>query len=232
MVVVWVAGRVRACVREQEALCHTCRSIQPRRHAAAICRRAAGHGGGTGPCTWAAGQTATCTVPPARLLQATYDAFMRNKPTLEAFESELRKYNTLEQEIAGIPTLHNIGARQMMLAACCTSPLRGLSRRLRAAHALATTGSRAANPGASGVHPLAFHAAEPATPLVPPAPRAPRPWPSLPLPPPLRASPAGSLSLDTAPLKNSLRSEAASWKAQFAQNLHRQCAEDLKSFDK
>ena len=43
---------------------------------------------------------------------------------------------------------------------------------------------------------------------------------------------AGSLSLDTAPLKSSLRSEAASWKAQFAQNLHRQCSEDLKAFDK
>lgn len=43
---------------------------------------------------------------------------------------------------------------------------------------------------------------------------------------------AGSLSLETAPLKNSLRSEAASWKAQFAQNLHKQCAEDLKAFDK
>jgi hypothetical protein len=42
----------------------------------------------------------------------------------------------------------------------------------------------------------------------------------------------GSLSLETAPLKNSLRSEAASWKAQFAQNLHRQCSEDLKAFDK
>ncbi|KIZ06068.1 Dynein gamma chain, flagellar outer arm [Monoraphidium neglectum] len=82
-------------------------------------------------------------------LQATYDAFMRTQPNLEAFEAELRKYNALELEIAAIPTLHNIG----------------------------------------------------------------------------------SLSLETAPLKNSLRSEAASWKAQFAQNLHRQCSEDLKAFD-
>lgn len=41
----------------------------------------------------------------------------------------------------------------------------------------------------------------------------------------------GSLSLETTPLKNSLKSEAASWKAQFAQNLHRQAAEDLKAFD-
>jgi len=75
---------------------------------------------------------------------------MRTGPSLEAFEAELRKYNALEQEIAAIPTLHNIG----------------------------------------------------------------------------------SLSLETAPLKSSLRSEAASWKAQFAQNLHRQCSEDLKAFDK
>lgn len=34
---------------------------------------------------------------------------MRTQPTLEAFEAELRKYNALEQEIAAIPTLHNIG---------------------------------------------------------------------------------------------------------------------------
>jgi dynein heavy chain len=41
----------------------------------------------------------------------------------------------------------------------------------------------------------------------------------------------GSLSLETVPLKNALKSEAASWKARFAQNLHAQSAEDLKSFD-
>lgn len=82
-------------------------------------------------------------------LQAAYDAFTRAKPTLEAFEAELRKYNALEQEIAAVPALHNIG----------------------------------------------------------------------------------SLSLETAPLKASLRSGAAGWKAQFAQNLHRQCAEDLRAFD-
>jgi dynein heavy chain, axonemal len=41
----------------------------------------------------------------------------------------------------------------------------------------------------------------------------------------------GALSLETMPLKSSLKSEAASWKAQFAQNLHKQCSEDLKSFD-
>jgi dynein heavy chain len=41
----------------------------------------------------------------------------------------------------------------------------------------------------------------------------------------------GSLSLETTPLKSSLRAEASSWKAQFAQNLHRQAAEDLKVFD-
>lgn len=43
--------------------------------------------------------------------------------------------------------------------------------------------------------------------------------------------PAGSLSLETVPLKNALKSEAASWKARFAQNLHGQCAGDLKAFD-
>ena len=36
------------------------------------------------------------------------------------------------------------------------------------------------------------------------------------------------LALDAQPLKNSLRSEAASWKAQFARNLHKQGAQDLK----
>lgn len=38
----------------------------------------------------------------------------------------------------------------------------------------------------------------------------------------------GSLTLDVQPLKHSLRSEAASWKAQFAKNLHAQGAQDLK----
>lgn len=41
----------------------------------------------------------------------------------------------------------------------------------------------------------------------------------------------GALSLETLPLKTSLKSEAASWKAQFAHNLHKQCSEDLKAFD-
>jgi dynein heavy chain len=41
----------------------------------------------------------------------------------------------------------------------------------------------------------------------------------------------GALSLTTQPLKASLKSEASSWKAQFAQNLHKQCAEDLRTFD-
>ncbi len=38
----------------------------------------------------------------------------------------------------------------------------------------------------------------------------------------------GSLSLETGPLRASLKSEAASWKAQFARNLHKQGADDLK----
>ena len=38
----------------------------------------------------------------------------------------------------------------------------------------------------------------------------------------------GSLSLETGPLRASLKSEAASWKAQFARNLHKQGSDDLK----
>lgn len=37
----------------------------------------------------------------------------------------------------------------------------------------------------------------------------------------------GPLSLDTAPLKASLRAEAASWKTQFAKNLQKQGSTDL-----
>eukprot|EP00899_Mesostigma_viride_P009796 jgi/Mesvir1/18818/Mv04309-RA.2 len=38
----------------------------------------------------------------------------------------------------------------------------------------------------------------------------------------------GAMSLETQPMKYSLKAEAASWKAQFAKNLHRQGHEDLK----
>lgn len=38
----------------------------------------------------------------------------------------------------------------------------------------------------------------------------------------------GALCLDTQPLKYSLKSEAASWKAQFAKNLHKKGSEDLR----
>ena len=41
----------------------------------------------------------------------------------------------------------------------------------------------------------------------------------------------GSLALETQPLKYSLKSEAASWKAQYAKNLHKQGSEELKAFD-
>ncbi len=41
----------------------------------------------------------------------------------------------------------------------------------------------------------------------------------------------GSLALETQPLKYSLKSEAASWKAQYAKNLHKQGSEELKTFD-
>lgn len=43
--------------------------------------------------------------------------------------------------------------------------------------------------------------------------------------------PTGCLSLELSPLKTSLRAEAGTWKVQFAANLHRQCAEDLRNFD-
>lgn len=45
------------------------------------------------------------------------------------------------------------------------------------------------------------------------------------------AHPIGPLSLETQPLRASLRSEAAAWKAQFARNLHRKGADDLRAFD-
>lgn len=40
----------------------------------------------------------------------------------------------------------------------------------------------------------------------------------------------GPLLLDTAPLKASLKAEAAAWKSTFAKNLHNKGAEDLKVF--
>eukprot|EP00898_Chlorokybus_atmophyticus_P005691 jgi/Chlat1/6122/Chrsp409S05665 len=84
-----------------------------------------------------------------RDLQAEYAQFMSTNPSIEAFEAELRKYMDLEQEIAQIPPVHNIGA----------------------------------------------------------------------------------LSLETQPMKYSLKAEAASWKAQFAKNLHKQGLEDLKKLN-
>ena len=41
----------------------------------------------------------------------------------------------------------------------------------------------------------------------------------------------GALCLELQPLKLALRAEAASWKAQFARNLHRKGAEELRAFD-
>ena len=41
----------------------------------------------------------------------------------------------------------------------------------------------------------------------------------------------GAISLETQPMKYSLKAEAASWKAQFAKNLHRQGFEDLKAIN-
>jgi len=79
-------------------------------------------------------------------MQSEYSQFMATSPSLEAFEAELKKYMAIEQEIAQIPPVHNIGA----------------------------------------------------------------------------------LSLETQPMKYSLKSEAGTWKAQFAKNLHKQGNEDLK----
>jgi dynein heavy chain len=39
-----------------------------------------------------------------------YEAFMSKEPTLEDFETELKKYDHVEQDILGIPQTHNIGA--------------------------------------------------------------------------------------------------------------------------
>lgn len=41
----------------------------------------------------------------------------------------------------------------------------------------------------------------------------------------------GSLSLESTPLKHALRAEASNWKGQFAKNIHKQAAENLKVFD-
>ena len=38
----------------------------------------------------------------------------------------------------------------------------------------------------------------------------------------------GTLHIETAPLKASLRAEAAAWKAQFAKNLHKKGLDDLQ----
>lgn len=77
--------------------------------------------------------------------QEAYAAFMKQRPTLEDFEGELKKYMAVEQQISAINAFHNIG----------------------------------------------------------------------------------SLMLTTQPLKNSLKSEAGAWKAQYAKNLHMQAKTDL-----
>ena len=43
--------------------------------------------------------------------QAEYSVFMKRRPSLDDFESELKKYVDLEREIAHIPPVHNIGVR-------------------------------------------------------------------------------------------------------------------------
>lgn len=39
----------------------------------------------------------------------------------------------------------------------------------------------------------------------------------------------GALSLDSQPLKHSLKAEAANWKAHFSSNIHKQAAADLQA---
>ncbi|KAL4452763.1 hypothetical protein ABPG75_008425, partial [Micractinium tetrahymenae] len=82
-------------------------------------------------------------------LQAEYEAFMRSAPTLEECEAQLKRIMAVEQEIALIPPVHNLGA----------------------------------------------------------------------------------LSLDSQPLKYSLRSEAANWKVAFSKTIHKSAAQDLLAFD-
>eukprot|EP00966_Prymnesium_polylepis_P214723 4972392-Prymnesium_polylepis.1 len=48
-----------------------------------------------------------------------YNAFMSNEPTLEDFETELKKYDMVQNEIQKIPEKHNIGALSLD-----TSPLK------------------------------------------------------------------------------------------------------------
>lgn len=54
--------------------------------------------------------TGTCLLRHNVQLQATYEAFMKTSPTLEAFEAELKKYMAIETEVANISPVHNIGA--------------------------------------------------------------------------------------------------------------------------
>jgi dynein heavy chain len=46
-------------------------------------------------------------------LQSEYAAFMATEPSLEAFENELKKYMAVEEEIAKIAPVHNIGAMSL-----------------------------------------------------------------------------------------------------------------------
>ena len=46
-------------------------------------------------------------------LQSEYAAFMATEPSLEAFENELKKYMAIEEEIAKIAPVHNIGAMSL-----------------------------------------------------------------------------------------------------------------------
>eukprot|EP00741_Cyanophora_paradoxa_P017811 tig00021017_g17202.t1 len=50
-------------------------------------------------------------------MQASYQEFMKKNPSLEDFEAELKKYMDVEQEIANITPVHNIGALSLETAA-------------------------------------------------------------------------------------------------------------------
>lgn len=135
---------------------------------------------------------------------------MRTNPSLEAFEGELRKFMAIETEITDIPAVHNIGgcrapALLPLASQSCMAPKCCDETQLRASSTSCICLARDGAGCHPGVPSLTTHT--------------------------LHAVPAGSLSLESTPLKASLRAEAASWKAQFAQNLHKQCSEDLRSFD-
>jgi dynein heavy chain len=134
-------------------------------------------------------------------MQSAYDKFMKTQPELQAFEAELKKYMAIETEVANISAIHNIGE-------CVNSMQHTPSCAAPVTeHCEVEADVEALSRTPLGRTHVDGCCADATLPT------------------------AGSLSLETVPLKNALKSEAASWKARFAQNLHGQCAGDLKAFD-